>query len=81
MRVHPHASVQGDVHPHVKVCPKSRRPGEYFASLEEFNVVHNERRQREVNAYLDRIMDKEIRERVIKQCRRSLEDLKIRVRY
>lgn len=69
----------GDVHPHVKACPRSRSPGSYYSTLASFNAVHVERRQMEATAYLNSIQNAEVRAKVIAFCKKSFDDLGIRL--
>lgn len=66
-----------DAHQHVKHCKHSLNKGSVYGKLEQFNQVHQKKRQNKVKKYLDSIYLQDERDAVKLAVKKDLEDLGI----
>lgn len=73
------ADCGADAHAHVLTCAHTLRPGQYHATLDEFNQVHRARRRAAVVAYLEAIPDEQDKRSLLELLRPDLNDLGIQL--
>ena len=74
------ADCGNDAHAHVLVCPDNpTNPRSYWVTQDQFNAVHREIRQRQVEAYLD-TLDADVRARIVRERARDFADTGLIIR-
>lgn len=64
----------GDAHPHVRVCPRSLNPGNYFATQATFEAAHRQRKLLLLREYFATIEDRQTRIKVLEKIRPNINE-------